>query len=83
MQEADQAVDRLAAVPTEPGFVFNDIQLVRMRAQLAKAHDDETGYRTYRTAIGRSRARLASRGIRSGPRRCRDRRRGGAQPVSK
>lgn len=48
VQEADEAVDRLAAVPTAPGFVLNDIQLLRMRAQLAKAHGDETGSRNYR-----------------------------------
>ena len=48
VQEAAAAIQRLAAVPTDPGFVLNDIQLLRMRALLAQAHGDETGYRDYR-----------------------------------
>jgi adenylate cyclase len=48
VQEAAAAIERLAAVPTDPGFVLNEIPLLRMRALLAKAHGDETGYRDYR-----------------------------------
>jgi hypothetical protein len=48
VQEAAAAIERLAAVPTDPGFVLNEIQLLRMRALLARAHGDETGYRDYR-----------------------------------
>jgi hypothetical protein len=48
VQEAAAAIERLAAVPTEPGFVLNEIPLLRMRALLAHAHGDETGYRDYR-----------------------------------
>jgi adenylate cyclase len=48
VHEAEAVVDRLAAVPTEPGFVFNDVWLLRMRALLARAHGDEGGYRDYR-----------------------------------
>ena len=48
VQEAAAAIERLAAVPTEPGFVLNEIPLLRMRALLAKAHGDEAGYRDYR-----------------------------------
>ena len=48
LQEAQAAVDRLAAVPTDPGFVLNEIQLLRMRALLARAHGDEAAYRDYR-----------------------------------
>jgi class 3 adenylate cyclase len=48
VQEAAAAIERLAAVPTDPGFVLNEIQLLRMRALLAKAHGDETAYRDYR-----------------------------------
>ena len=48
LQEAQAAIDRLAAVPTDPGFVLNEIQLLRMRALLARAHGDETAYRDYR-----------------------------------
>ncbi len=43
-----KAVDTLAAVPTDPGFVLNDIWLLRMRALLAQATGDETAYRDYR-----------------------------------
>ena len=48
LQEAQTAIDRLAAVPTEPGFVMHDIWLLRLRAMLAQAHGDESGYRDYR-----------------------------------
>ena len=48
VQEAAAAIERLAAVPTDPGFVLNEIPLLRMRALLAQAHGDETAYRDYR-----------------------------------
>ena len=48
VQEAAAAIERLAAVPTDPGFVLNEIPLLRMRALLARAHGDEAGYRDYR-----------------------------------
>jgi adenylate cyclase len=48
LEEARTAIDRLAAVPTEPGFVLNDIWLLRMRAILARAHGDDVAYRDYR-----------------------------------
>ena len=48
MQEAAAAIERLAAVPTDPGFVLNEIPLLRLRALLADAHGDEAGYRDYR-----------------------------------
>ena len=48
MQEAAAAIERLAAVPTDPGFVLNDIWLLRLRALLARAHGDEAAYRDYR-----------------------------------
>ena len=41
VQEAAAAIERLAAVPTDPGFVLNEIPLLRMRALLAQAHGDE------------------------------------------
>jgi len=31
-----------------PGFVLNDIWLLRLRALLARAHGDEAAYRDYR-----------------------------------
>ena len=48
VQEAAAAIERLAAVPTDPGFVLNEIPLLRLRALLAHAHGDEAGYRDYR-----------------------------------
>ncbi|OBI97073.1 cyclase [Mycobacterium alsense] len=47
LAEARAAIDRLAAVPTEPGFVVNDIWLLRMRAWEAQARGDDAAYRDY------------------------------------
>jgi adenylate cyclase len=46
--EAHAAIDTLAAVPTDPGYVMHELPLLRMRALLARAHGDEDGYRVYR-----------------------------------
>jgi adenylate cyclase len=46
--EARVAIDELAAVPTDPGFVLHDIWLLRLRALLAQAEDDEASYRDHR-----------------------------------
>ncbi len=48
LQDAQTAIDRLAAVPTEPGFVIHDLCLLRLRAGLAQARGDEARYREYR-----------------------------------
>jgi adenylate cyclase len=42
--EASSAVDRLAAVPTDPGFVLHELPLLRLRALLAQAHSVENAY---------------------------------------
>ncbi len=47
-EDAQAAINRLAAVPTDPGFVLNEITLLRLRALLARAHGNETGYRDHR-----------------------------------
>ena len=47
-EDAQAAINRLAAVPTDPGFVLHEITLLRLRALLARAHGDEAGYRDYR-----------------------------------
>jgi adenylate cyclase len=47
-EEARAAVDRLAAVQTEPQFVLPDLWLLRMRALEAQALGDEAAYRDYR-----------------------------------
>ena len=46
--DAQAAIDRLAAAPTDPGFVLHELALLRLRALLAGAHGDETCYRDYR-----------------------------------
>jgi len=48
LQEAQAAIERLAAVPTDPGFVLHEITLLRLRALLAGALGDEEGHRDYR-----------------------------------
>jgi len=46
--EANAAIDRLAAAPTDPGYVVNDIAELRLRALLAQARADVDSYRAYR-----------------------------------
>lgn len=46
-QEAQAAIDRLAAVPTDPGFVLHELPLLRSRALLALAHGDESSCRSF------------------------------------
>ncbi|MFZ0833384.1 MAG: hypothetical protein WAM92_09910 [Mycobacterium sp.] len=48
LREARLATDRLAALPTEPGFVLHDIWLLRLHALLAQAQGDDGAYRDYR-----------------------------------
>ena len=48
LQEAQAAIDRLAAIPTDPGFVLHELPLLRLRALLARAHGDEVAYRDFR-----------------------------------
>jgi adenylate cyclase len=45
MDEAQAEIDRLAAASVEPGFVLNELSLLRMRALVARAHGDDTAYR--------------------------------------
>ena len=45
---AEIAIQRLARMPTEPGVVVYELPLLRLRALLAKAHGDDTGYREFR-----------------------------------
>jgi adenylate cyclase len=46
--DAQDAIDRLAAVPTDPGFVLHEIWLLRLRALLARAHGDAAAYAHFR-----------------------------------
>jgi adenylate cyclase len=60
VREAAAAVERLAAAPTEPGFVMYDVVLLRMRALLARARGDLGAYGDY---VGRYRAMATSLGF--------------------
>ncbi len=48
LREARAAIDRLAAIPTDPGFVLNQIWLLRLEALLAQARGDDSSYGDYR-----------------------------------
>jgi hypothetical protein len=48
LTEAEAAIERLAAARAEEGMAIREIWLLRLRALLAQAHGDETGYRDYR-----------------------------------
>jgi hypothetical protein len=58
--EAEAAIERLAAAPADEGLVIREVWLLRLRALLARAQGDETGYRDYRD---RYRAMATSRGF--------------------
>ncbi len=46
--EAEAAIERLAAVPVLDGLAIQEVTLLELRALLARAKGDETGYRDYR-----------------------------------
>jgi adenylate cyclase len=48
LDKAESATDRLAGVPTDPGFVVHEITLLRLRALLTRARGDDAAYRDYR-----------------------------------
>ncbi len=48
---AHAAIDRLAAVPTDAGYVLHDIPLLRLRALLARAEGSEDAYRRFSRAL--------------------------------
>jgi hypothetical protein len=48
VSEAEAAIERLVAAPTDEGLVIRDIWLLRLRARLTRAQGDEAGYRDYR-----------------------------------
>lgn len=58
--EAQAAIDRLAAVPTDPGFVLHELPLLRSRALLAKTRGDEIGCRNL---LEQHRAKAAAAGF--------------------
>lgn len=44
---AQQAIDRLAAVPTDPGYLMHELPLLRLNAMTARARGDEPGHRRF------------------------------------
>jgi hypothetical protein len=44
LDAAHDAVERLAATPTEPVFLYHELPLLRMRALLARARGDHAAY---------------------------------------
>jgi len=48
LAEGQAAIDRLAAVPTDPGFVPREITLLQLRALLARAMGDQVAYAHFR-----------------------------------
>jgi adenylate cyclase len=48
LQQVQAAIERLAAVPTDPGFVLHEISLLRLRSLLAHAHRDAAAYASFR-----------------------------------
>jgi class 3 adenylate cyclase len=46
--EAEAAIERLAAAPTDEGLAVRDIWLLRLRSLLTKAHGDEVAYQDFR-----------------------------------
>ncbi len=46
--EAEAAIERLAAAPTDDGVAMREIWLLRLRALLARAHDDADAYADFR-----------------------------------
>ncbi len=59
LQEAEAAVDRLAATPADDVWAVREIMLPRLRALRARAHDDELTcnevverYRAMATSLG-------------------------------
>ena len=46
--EAEAAIERLAAAPSDDGLVVRDIWLLRLHALLARAHGDEGAYGDFR-----------------------------------
>jgi adenylate cyclase len=58
--EAQAAIDQLAAVPTDSGFVLHELPLLRSRALLAHTRGDESSYRNF---LEQHRAKAAAVGF--------------------
>jgi adenylate cyclase len=62
LRDAQASIERLAAFPTEPGFVLNDIWLLRLRALVAQAQGDDVTYRELRDSYRKMAAELGFEG---------------------
>jgi hypothetical protein len=60
--EAEAAIERLAEAPAEEGLVIREISLLRLRALLARARGDETGYCDYRNSYRKRATELGFEG---------------------
>ncbi len=60
LDHAQEAVERLAAMPTEPVYLYHELPLLRLRAILARARGDESAYGRLRD---RYRARAEATGM--------------------
>ena len=69
VREAQAAIDRLAAVPTDAGFVLHELPLLRLRALLARAHADEVTYPGFRGSLSHEGGVVRLRGTPSGSKR--------------
>jgi adenylate cyclase len=47
LQDALAAIDRLASVPSEPGFVLHELPLLRLRARVARVQGDPAASRQF------------------------------------
>ena len=48
LREARVAIDRLAGLQTDPGYVLHEVWLLRLEALLAQAHGNQADYERYR-----------------------------------
>ena len=48
LAEAHAPIEQFASAPADEGLVIRDIWLLRLRALLARARGEETGYRDFR-----------------------------------
>ena len=60
LQQAQAAIERLADVPVDPGFVLHEIPLLRLRALVARAQGDDDRWREF---MEHYRARAAAAGF--------------------
>ena len=65
LDTAEAAIEWLAAVPTDPGFVLNEITALRLRALTARAAGDDAGYRHCRDRYRKLAADLGFEGHRA------------------